>query len=81
MNNKYDIDAIDINGPVPEEETKRQYYFMAKCKKEITDASGYQRFYCEEYNSFYYISDDLFNLENDVKEIVDKFFEINEKQN
>lgn len=39
-----------------------------KCKKEITDASGYQRFYCEEYNSFYYISDDLFNLENDIKE-------------
>lgn len=39
-----------------------------KCKKEITDASGYLRFYCEEYNSFYYISDDLFNLENDIKE-------------
>lgn len=39
-----------------------------KCKKEITDANGYQRFYCEEYNSFYYISDDLFNLENDIKE-------------
>ena len=36
MNKIYDIDTIDINGPAPEEETARQYYFMAKCKKEIT---------------------------------------------
>ena len=36
MNKIYDIDTIDINGPAPEEETARQYYFMAKCKNEIT---------------------------------------------
>ena len=53
MNNKYDIDAIDINGPVPEEETKRQYYFMAKCKKEIArlqeEAGRPLRFYVETF--------------------------------
>lgn len=39
-----------------------------KCKKEITDANGYQRFYCEEYHANYYISDDILNLENAIKE-------------
>lgn len=39
-----------------------------KCKKEITDANGYQRFYCEAYNSYYYISDDIINLKDNIKE-------------
>lgn len=39
-----------------------------KCKKEITDANGYQRFHCEEYHADYYISDDIISLSNDIKE-------------
>lgn len=41
---------------------------IEKCKKEITDANGYQRFYCEEYHSAYYVSDDIINLTIDIKE-------------
>lgn len=32
---KYDLEQIDINGAVPEDETKRQYYFMAKARHQI----------------------------------------------
>lgn len=39
-----------------------------KCKKEITDAIGYLRYYCDEYNSNYYISDEIINKENEIKE-------------
>ena len=39
-----------------------------KCKKEVTDANGYQRFHCEEYHADYYVSDDIINLSSDIKE-------------
>ena len=32
---KYNLEQIDINGPIPEDETKRQYYFMAKARQQI----------------------------------------------
>ena len=32
---KYDLEQIDINGAIPEDETKRQYYFMAKAREQI----------------------------------------------
>lgn len=35
MLNNIDLKEIDINTPVPEEETKRQFYFMAKAKKHV----------------------------------------------
>lgn len=35
MLNNADLKEIDINNPVPEEETKRQFYFMAKAKKHV----------------------------------------------
>lgn len=45
MTNRLDIDldAIDISGNVPKEETERQYYYMAKCRKllqEMVEESG-----------------------------------------
>lgn len=32
MQNDISLETIDITGPVPEEETKRQYYFMARAR-------------------------------------------------
>lgn len=32
---KYDLEQIDINGVIPEDDTKRQYYFMAKARQQI----------------------------------------------
>lgn len=32
---KYDLEQIDINGAIPEDDTKRQYYFMAKARQQI----------------------------------------------
>ena len=32
---KYDLEQIDLNGAIPEDETKRQYYFMAKAREQI----------------------------------------------
>lgn len=39
-----------------------------KCKKVVTDANGYQQFYCEGYHADYYVSDNILNLKNDTKE-------------
>lgn len=35
MLNNFTLEKIDINAPIPEEETKRQFYFMAKAKKHV----------------------------------------------
>lgn len=39
-----------------------------KCKKVVTDANGYQRFYCEGYHADYYVFDSILNLKNNIKE-------------
>jgi len=39
-----------------------------KCKKEVTDSNGFKRFYCEEYHAYYYVSESIINLSNDIKE-------------
>lgn len=33
----FDLDTIDLTAPVPEDETERQYYFMAKAKQLIAE--------------------------------------------
>ena len=35
MLNNFTLENIDINAPIPEEETKRQFYFMSKAKKHV----------------------------------------------
>lgn len=35
MLNNFTLEKIDINAPIPEEETKRQFYFMSKAKKHV----------------------------------------------
>lgn len=37
MLNNIDFDKIDINGPEPQDETSRQYYYIAKCKKYVDE--------------------------------------------
>lgn len=37
MYNEIDLDKIDINSEPPTEEPVRQYYFMAKCRRYVTE--------------------------------------------
>lgn len=37
MYNEIDLDKIDLNSEPPTDETERQYYFMAKCRKRVND--------------------------------------------
>ncbi len=37
MLNDIDFDKIDINGSIPEDETNRQYYYIAKCREYVSN--------------------------------------------
>ncbi len=37
MLNDIDFDKIDINGSIPEDETDRQYYYIAQCREHVTN--------------------------------------------
>ena len=37
MLNDIDFDKIDINGSIREDETKKQYYYIAKCRDYVTN--------------------------------------------